>query len=125
MSDKAAMADDEERIERGPHAALRRIGLAGAEDGRTCALHGAFKAEEDGTALFLRRLRLDRGTNCAVLEQCLAKLFRRHLARDITGGVTSHAVCHDEEVPLLIDEEAVFVVFADAADIGRGPKKNR
>src|SRR5690554_5393650 len=125
MRDEASMTDDEERVEGRPHAALCGIGRARLKDGGASALHGSFKPKEDGAALFFRRLCLDGRADRRIFKDGLAEFFRRHLARDITGGVPTHAISDDEEVPLLIDEEAVLVMFADAADIGRGPKKNR
>ena len=41
-------------------------------------------------------------------------------ARDLARGVAAHAVGDDEERELLVDEEVVLVVVADAADVGRG-----
>ena len=43
-------------------------------------------------------------------------------AGDLAGGVAAHPVGDDEKRELLVDEEVVLVVVADAADVGRGEK---
>jgi hypothetical protein len=43
----------------------------------------------------------------------------REGARHLAGGVPTHAIGHDEERELLVDEVVVLVVLAHAPDVGR------
>jgi hypothetical protein len=49
----------------------------------------------------------------------LAHDLHRHGARDLPGGVAAHAVRHDEQAELAIDEKIVLVVSPLATDVGR------
>jgi hypothetical protein len=123
VHDEALLAEDEDRAERRPHAALGGIALGLVVDLRAGALDGVLAEGDD---VFHRDLvRAGRARDVVFDERLLAP----HLlvdgahgdgAGDLARGVPAHAVGDDEERELLVDEEVVLVVVANLAHVRRG-----
>ena len=116
VGDEAVRAVDQERRERGAHAALLRVGAGLFVDLHAGALHRLLEQAEDGA----RGARLGRrgGDGVALLLELLVDDADRERAGDLAGGVAAHAVRHHEQAELAVDEEVVLVVIAQAPDVG-------
>jgi hypothetical protein len=128
LSPTCAMNPFGPRTRSRPHAAFRRVRLRFLVDLRAGALHRVLEERDD---VFGRDLRRAARAPEVILEQLLLALellvhgAHRHRAGDLAGGVAPHAVGHDEERELLVDEEVVLVVVAHFADVRRGEEADR
>ena len=125
VRDEPARPEDEQRGDRRAHAALLRIGLRLFVDARARALDRVLHQREH---VLVRDARgAARAGHEVVQEVALALdlLVDRtdgDGARDLACGVAAHAVGDHEERELLVDEEVVLIVLANAPHVGRGEK---
>ncbi len=122
VRDEAALAQQQERRDRGTHAALVGFLLAAIVDGHAGGLHGVFEHPEHvvrGHARLVTRVGLE---DVAPAVDRGADLGDRDLRRDLARGVSAHAIGHHEERQLLVDQVVVLVVRALAPDVRCGPE---
>ena len=122
VAEEAAAPDDHQQAERGAHAAALRRSLAELEDARARVPNGVRDQLEEGLSAFGGLVLAEIFDDCAVVGQHAAHLAHRGRGGDLTRRVTAHAVCDDEEVQLLVDQEVVFVLFARTTLMGRRPE---
>lgn len=117
VRDVHAIICDEDRNERGAHAALFRFTLRGFVDAQV----GEFDAGDE--AIFFvafRAIHLVGPGSLGVVLRLREELLHRidgHLGGNFAGCMTAHSIGNDEQAVLRHDREVVLVMVALAADV--------
>jgi hypothetical protein len=120
-------ADDHRTDQRRAHAALAAIGFGLGDDRFVRCGHALLERLQQvlasgGRPLQEPRVRRHRGD---VALPVLANRGDRDRARDLTGRMATHAIAHDEDAGIWVDEVRVLVVLAHLANARLGGSDDR
>ena len=120
MGEVGLVAVDDQHDERGAHAAGLGLELGLAPDADRRLVHRVAQplAQDVGRILGLVVADEARLVGIRRADQGLVHGLGGHRRRDLAGGVAAHAVRHDEDAVLEVDEPGVLVVFSDRARLG-------